>query len=124
MTDDPTSTIHGLSSSRTGLFRQLTVNHPDHAQVLVDEVLMPVMTNHFSDLVAIWATAYAAALRVESLKAAVAFYDSAAGRELLRAQPQLAQARFTGMTEWMSSLKLELRVRIQQTQEAHGWDKD
>lgn len=63
------------------------------------------------------------ALSEPELRAISAFYDTAAGKALVKAQPQLAQAQLAGMTQWMGGLAPEIQTKTAQAIKAHGWDK-
>ncbi len=124
MAGDPAATIRQLSGPMVGMMQQIGITDPDQARVIVQEALIPVLSDHFNDLIAIWAKAYASALSVDDMKAAIAFYDLPAGQDMLRAGPQLAQAKMVGLTQWMGTLQPEMQQRIEQALKAHGWSKD
>jgi len=117
------ATLQAISGPMVGMMQQMGIQQPDRAQALVQEAVMPVLSAHYNDLVQIEAKSYASVLSVTDLKAIVAFYDTPAGQSLIRAQPQLAQAKVTGMTQWMGTMQPELQAKIQQTLKTHGWDK-
>ena len=56
-----------------------------------------------------------------SVEMACPFYASPAGRRLAAAQPQLAQAQMTGVTQWMQGMMPEMQAKIAQAVKAHGW---
>lgn len=120
---DRTSMLQSISGPMVGMMQQMGVQQPDRAQVLVQEVVLPVLSGHFDDLLAIQAKSYASVLSVDDMKGALAFYNTPAGQNLIRAQPQLAQLKLAGMTQWIGGLQGELQTRIQQTMKARGWDK-
>ena len=70
------------------------------------------------------AQAYAETLSVDDLKAVLAFYETKAGRDLIKAQPMLAQLRIRGMTAWMVEIQPEMQTRMAEIMKKHGWDKD
>ena len=106
-----------------GMMQQMSISQPDRAKALVQEVVMPILTTHFDDLLTIKAKSFAAVLSVEDMKAIGAFYGTPAGQSLIRAQPQLAQATLTGMTQWVTAVQPEMQTKIQQVVKSHGWDK-
>lgn len=120
---DRTATIQALSGPMVGMMQNMGISQPDRAQALVQEAMLPVLSGHYDDLLAIQAKSYASVLSEDDLKASLAFYNTPAGQNLIRAQPQLAQAKLTGLTQWIGGLQPELQTRIQQTLKAHGWDK-
>ena len=82
---------------------------------------MPLLREHYDELMSIQAASYAAALTPEDMKATLAFYNTKAGQDLIRAQPQLTQARMTGLTKWMGTLQPEMQARVQKIAKSHGW---
>ncbi|HWA80326.1 MAG TPA: DUF2059 domain-containing protein [Acetobacteraceae bacterium] len=71
-----------------------------------------------------WAEDYAATLSVDDMKAAIAFYESPAGRSLVAAGPKLGQAKFVDLTRWMAALQPEMQQRIERALKAHGWENN
>ena len=123
ITGDRGATLNSIAGPMVGMMQQMGIKQQDRAQALVQEALMPILTAHYDDLLAIHARSYAAVLSVADMKSIATFYDTPAGQSLIRAQPQLAQATVTGMTEWITGLQPEMQGKIQQTIQAHGWDK-
>lgn len=123
MQGDRSTTLSAMSGPMVGLMQQMGVREPDRAQVLVQEVVLPVMTAHFDELLDVQARSFASVLSGADLQAVSAFYDTPAGRALAKAQPQLAQAQLTGMTQWMGGLVPEIQGKATQAVKAHGWDK-
>lgn len=101
--------------------RQLGMVAPTEAQIVTDEVLMPVLKARYDDLLNMQALAYAAVLPEDDLRAIAAFYATPAGRRLVKAQPQLAQASIVGTRQWMAALVPEMQRRLAETARAHGW---
>ena len=120
---DRASMLQSLGGPMVGMMQQMGVPQADRAQVLVQEVVLPVLSSRYDDLLAIQAKAFASVLSVDDMKGALAFYNTPAGQSMIRAQPQLAQLKLTGMTQWIGGLQPELQTRIQQTLKARGWDK-
>jgi uncharacterized protein len=124
MSGDPTATIRQLSGPMVGMLQQMGISDSDRARVIVQEALIPLLTSHYDDLLAMWAKDYAATLSVDDMKAAIAFYDSPAGRNLVAAAPKLDQAKLIDLTQWMVGLQPEMRQRIEQALKAHGWNNN
>ena len=122
-TADRASTIQGLSGPMVGLMQQIGIRQPDRAQAMVQEAVLPLLNEHFDQLLEIQAKSYASLLSVADMTAALAFYATPAGEDLIHAQPKLAQMQVTGMTQWITSLQPELQARVQQMIKEHGWDK-
>ena len=121
MQGDRNAVLASMSAPMIGLIQQLGVKEPDRAPVLVQEVVLPVLNAHYDELLDVQARAYAATLSVPDLQAVSSFYDTPAGRNLVSAQPRLAQAQLSGMTQWMGSLAPELQGKLAQAIQAHGW---
>ena len=98
-------TLAGISGPMAGFMQQMGVSDPTKARQLVDEAIMPLLRDHYSELLDIQAKSYAQALTPDDLKATLAFYNTQAGQDLIKAQPMLAQARVTGMTQWIGALQ-------------------
>lgn len=122
MQGDQTVALKAMGTPMIGLIQQMGIREPDRAQVLVQEVIMPVLTAHYGDLLDAQARAYAGALNATDLQAISAFYATPAGRDLTAAQPVLAQAQVAGLTQWTSGLAPELQGKLLQAVRAHGWD--
>ena len=113
--------LKAMSAPMIGLIQQAGVKEPDRAQVLVQEVVMPVLSTHFDQLVDTQARIYAATLSVDDLKAVAAFYATPAGHDLTAAQPTIAQAQIAGMSQWMGAVAPEMQAKLVQAVKAHGW---
>lgn len=121
MQGDRATVLKVMSAPMVGLMQQMGIKEPDRAQVLVQEVVMPLLTAHYDELLDVQARAYAGALTLPDLQAISAFYKTPAGHNLAVAQPTLAQAQVAGMTQWMSALAPELQTKLAQAIQTHGW---
>jgi uncharacterized protein len=121
MQGDRTATLSAMAAPMAGMMPQLGVKEPDRAQVLVEEVVMPILTARYDALIDIQARSYASVLGKDDLQAIGTFYASPAGKRLAAAQPQLAQAQMAGMTQWMGGLMPEMQAKIQQVIKDRGW---
>ncbi len=121
---NPQQTINQLGGSMVGLMQQMGIKNPEHARAIVDQVLMPMLSAHIDGLVDRSATAYAETLSVADIQATIAFYDTKAGQDLIKAQPMLAQRRIQGMTAWMAEMQPEMQTRISAVMKQRGWDKN
>lgn len=119
----PQQTVAAMSGPMVGMIQKMGVQQPDRAQALVQEAVLPVLSEHLSDLSDMAANAYAQVLSVDDLKATLAFYNTKAGQDLIAAQPKLAQLRIGNLTQWMGKLQPEIQARIQAVATSHGWDK-
>ena len=88
------------------------------------EAVLPLLSEHIGSLTDRSAADYAGTMSVEDLKAIIAFYDTKAGQDLIKAQPLLAQRRIQGMTAWMGEMQPEMQTRIAAILKQRGWDKD
>jgi uncharacterized protein len=121
MQGDRSTTLNAMSGPMVGMMQQMGVREQDRAQVLVQEVVLPMLTARYDDLLDIQARSFAGVLAKEDLQAIGAFYATPAGKRLAAAQPQLAQAQLTGMTQWMSQMMPEMQAKLTQAIKAHGW---
>jgi len=120
---NPQQTISQLGAPMVGMMQQMGIKDPERAQVIVREALMPMLSEHIGGLTDRAAAAYAETLSVEDLRAIIAFYDTKAGQDLIKAQPMLAQRRVQGMTAWMGEMQPEMQTKIAAVMKQHGWDK-
>ena len=121
MQGDRATVLRAMSAPMMTFIQQMGVREPDRAQVLVQEVVMPVLTAHYDDLLDVQSKSYANALSVADLQTVSTFYGTPAGRNLAAAQPTIAQAQLTGMTQWMSTLVPEIQTKMAQAIQTHGW---
>lgn len=118
---DRAAVLAAMKAPMVGMIQQMGIKEPEKARVMVEEVVMPTLAQHYDALLSIQALAFATALSKEDLKAVAAFYATPAGRSLVKAQPQLTQAMLTGTQHWMRSIAPELQDKIAKAAEAHGW---
>ncbi|WP_245930707.1 DUF2059 domain-containing protein [Methylobacterium radiodurans] len=121
MQGDRTTTLNSMSGPMVAMMQQMGIKEQDRAQVLVQEVVLPMLTARYDDLLDIQARSFAGVLSKEDLQAIGAFYGTPAGKRLAAAQPQLAQAQLTGMTQWMGQMMPEMQTKLTQAIKAHGW---
>ena len=121
MQGDRATVLQSMSAPMAGLVAQMGVREPDRAQVLVNEVIVPTLSAHYDELLDLQARSYVSVLSADDLRAIVAFYNSTAGRNLAAAQPKLAQAQITGMTQWMTGIAPEMQTKLSASIQKHGW---
>ena len=121
MQGDRATTLNGMAAPMVGMMQQMGIKEQDRAQTIVQEVVLPMLTAHYDALLDIQARSFASVLSKEDLQAVGTFYASPAGRRLAAAQPQLAQAQMTGVTQWMQGMMPEMQAKIAQAVKAHGW---
>ena len=121
MQGDRAATLGAMSAPMVGMMQQMGIREPNRAQVLVEEVVMPTLSAHYDELLDVQARGYASALGKDDLQAISAFYASPAGKHLVAAQPQLAQAQLTGMQQWMGSVMPEMQGKLTKAIQVHGW---
>ncbi len=118
---DRDQTLGSMTAPMVGLMQQLGISDPVKARQLVDEAIMPLMREHYDELLQIQAKSFAQALTSDDLTAVLAFYNTKAGQDFIKAQPALTQARVTGVTQWLGAMQPEIQARVQKTAKAHGW---
>jgi uncharacterized protein len=121
MQGDRAATLGSMAAPMVGMMQQIGIKEPDRAQVLVQEVVMPTLSEHYDELLDIQARGFAAVLGKDDLQAISTFYASPAGKRLAAAQPRLAQVQLTGMQQWMSGVMPEMQGKLVKAVQAHGW---
>lgn len=121
MQGDKATVLQSMAAPLAALVSQMGVKEPERAQVLVGEVIVPTLSANYDALLDVQARSYASVLSAEDLRAVATFYNSPAGRNLAAAQPRLAQAQMTGMTQWMSGIAPELQQKLAAAIQKHGW---
>lgn len=122
MQGDKTAVLQSMSAPMSAMLAQIGIREPEKAQVIVNEVVLPTLTAHYDQLIDMQARSYAGVLSASDLAAISAFYDTPAGRNFATAQPRLAQAQLTGITQWMGALAPEMQTKIVAAVQKHGWD--
>ena len=82
---DRDATLQSIGGPMAGMMQQIGISQPDRAKALVQEAVMPILTTHYDDLLAIKAKSFAAMLSIEDMKAIGAFYGTPVGQSLIRA---------------------------------------
>lgn len=121
MQGDRTALLNAVAAPMVGMMQQIGIKQQDQAQVLVQEVVLPTLTAHYDELLDIQARSFAVALGKDDLQAIATFYASPAGKRLVAAQPQLAQAQMAGTQQWMQSVMPEIQGKLTKAIQAHGW---
>jgi hypothetical protein len=121
MQGDRTALLNAIAAPMIGMMQQIGIKQQEQAQVLVQEVVMPTLTAHYDELLDIQARSFAGALGEDDLQAIATFYASPAGKRLVVAQPQLAQAQMAGTQQWMQSVMPEMQGKLTKAIQAHGW---
>ncbi|MCP1560410.1 UNVERIFIED_ORG: hypothetical protein M2438_004511 [Methylobacterium sp. SuP10 SLI 274] len=121
---DRAAVLAAMKAPMAGVMQQMGLTDPKKAQVMVDEVVMPTLSENYDDLLAIQALSFASVLSKEDLKAVAGFYATPAGKNLVKAQPQLSQAMLTGMQQWMGTLLPQLKEKVEKAAAAHGWSNE
>ncbi|MBB5765251.1 DUF2059 domain-containing protein [Methylorubrum rhodesianum] len=121
---DRAAVLAAMKAPMAGVMQQMGITDPAKAQVMVNEVVLPTLSEHYDDLLAVQALSFASVLSKEDLKAVAAFYGTPAGKNLVKAQPQLSQAMLTGMQQWMGTLMPQLKEKVEKAAAAHGWPSE
>ncbi len=119
---DRAAVIEAMKAPMTGVMQQMGLTDPKRAEVMVNEVVLPTLSENYDDLLAIQALSFASVLSKDDLKAVAAFYATPAGRNLVKAQPHLSQAMLTGMQQWMGTLLPQIKEKVGKAAQAHGWN--
>ncbi len=112
--------MSGLIVPFPRLMREMGVTDPRHFPAIVHEAVMPVLNDHSDDLTDIQVRTYASLLSPADMKAAIAFYDSPAGKSLVRAKFKLLQTNMAQGGALLDRLTPEIQRKAQQVLKAHG----
>lgn len=122
---DRKQVLDAMRAPMAGMMQQMMAQQDakaaERAPILLDEVVMPLLESHYDELLSVQALSFAAVLSLDDLRAVAAFYKTPAGRNLVKAQPQLAQALLTGMKQWMGTLMPEMQKKTLEAAKNHGW---
>lgn len=121
MQGDRAALLNAIATPMVGMMQQIGIKQQDQAQALVQEVVLPTLTAHYDELLDIQARSFASALGKDDLQAIATFYATPAGKRLVVAQPQLAQAQLAGTQQWMQSVMPEMQGKLTKAIQAHGW---
>jgi len=121
--DGDVAALNFLGPPMVGLLTELGFVRPEQFKTVVDEVIIPVLKQHQPELNEIQAQSYAALLSVDDMKGAIAFYDSAAGRDLVRIHAPRLAMNLAGVSQLLETLKPQIEARANETLKAHGWSK-
>lgn len=120
---DKDATISGMAQPMVGVMQQMGLSDPAKAKQMVDEGILPLLREHYDELLSAQASSYAQLLTADDLKATIAFYNTKAGQDMVKAQPALAQARLTSLSQWVGAMQPEIQKRVAAIAKQHGWDK-
>lgn len=123
MQGDRATVLQSMAAPLAGLITQMGVKEPDRAQTLVREVVVPTLAAHYDEVLDVQVQALATSLSAADLQATAAFYDSPAGKNFASAQPKLAQAQLTGMSQWLAKVAPEIQTKLAQAIQKHGWNR-
>jgi mannose/fructose/N-acetylgalactosamine-specific phosphotransferase system component IIC len=114
------SAMSGLTLPMARVMHELAVGQ-EHSNVVIHEAIMPTIEDHDDDLTEIQAQSYATILSLDDMKAAIAFYESQAGKDLVRAHPQIMMANMGGLNALFQKLMPEFKTKTDEVLKNHGW---
>lgn len=120
---DGPATMNGMMLPISDILKQIGVSGPEQGKAVYREAIMPVLMNHpdvFSD---IQAQSYATVLSVDDMKAIIAFYQTPAGKDLVRARSRVFQADSAAVANYLPSLMPEMQAKAAEVFKAHGWTR-
>ena len=103
-------TMNGLSLPLANVIKQLHLR-PDQARQAMNTVLMPVLTNHTDELSEIQARSYASVLSTDTMKTAIAFYDSPAGQAFVAARGRMTRMNMQAVQSLFETLMPEFQAK-------------
>jgi len=116
------NTMSGLSLPMARMMHELRVG-PVHANVVIQQAILPTLSDHKDALTAIQAQSYATNLSIDDMKAAIAFYESAAGQAFVGARGHLQMANMAGVSKLFETLMPEFEKRTDEVLARNGWTK-
>jgi uncharacterized protein len=116
------SAMNGLTPPIASVMHQMGI-HPDQSRVVMTEAIMPTLVNHTDEMTDIAAQSYAKVLSTDELKAIIAFYETDAGKALVRAHFRVAQLNMDGFNALFEKIMPEIEAKTQEVFKAHGWTK-
>jgi hypothetical protein len=114
------ATMNGMSLPISKVMRQLHVG-PAHAEAVMHEALFTVLESHSDDLTSIQVMSYATTLSIDDMKAAIAFYDSPAGKDLVKYHNKMVMVSTAAVMQLFDKLQPEFAARTEEVLKRHGW---
>jgi hypothetical protein len=96
---------------------------PDRSMIMVREAMLPVLQKHKAEIDAFQAETYASILTMDDMKAAIAFYDTPAGRDYVRSWGPVLKLNKAGLDKLIATLKPEIDSEAKIVMKKHGWSK-
>jgi len=105
------SQLNFLGPATAVLVHQLGFVHPDQFKQVVHEAIIPVLMQHRRELEDMQAASFASVLSDDDMKAAIAFYRSRAGKDLVRIHAAQLDMNFAGVSHLLETLKPEIKAK-------------
>lgn len=112
--------MNGLSLPMARVMHELAVGQ-EHSASVIHEAIMPTIMDHEDELTDIEVHSYAATLSVDDMKAAIAFYETPAGKDLVQARSQIMMANMGGVNALFEKLMPDFRAKTDEVLKTHGW---
>jgi hypothetical protein len=115
------NTMSGLDLPVGKLRRELGATTPPQVKAVMTEAVFPTLFDHTDELTNLQVKSYATLLSVDDMKAIIAFYNSPAGKDMLRARAAIGQTNMTRAFKLVNSLNMDFRANVKIVAKAHGW---
>jgi hypothetical protein len=115
------ATMNGIEFPARSIATDVGAADRLQTKTVMSEAFFPTMFNHSDDLTEIAVKSYAAVLSIDDMKAAIAFFDSPAGKDLLRLRERILRTNATKTFLLLGKVNGELKDSIAATVKAHGW---
>jgi len=115
------NTMSGLDLPVGNLRKELGATSPPQVKAVMTEAVFPTLFDHSDALTDLQVKSYATLLSIDDMKAIIAFYNTPAGKEMLRTRPAIAQTNVTRAFKLVDNLNPALRASVASTAKAHGW---
>jgi hypothetical protein len=114
-------TMNGIQFPAATIAKDVGAEGREQIKTVMSEAFFPTMFNHFDDLTEIQVKSYATVLSIDDMKAAIEFFGSPAGKDLIRLKSQIMRTNATRTYMLMGTITAELQASIKSTAKAHGW---
>ncbi len=111
----------GLIMPPPAYLAELGITDPRQVQAVSHEAIMPTLGDHQDALTDIQVRSYATLLSTADMKAAVAFYDSPAGKKFVQLKYGHMSANMAGASALIEKLRPEIEAQARVVARAHGW---
>jgi hypothetical protein len=115
------ATMNGIQFPAATLAKDVGATGREQVKAVMAEAFFPTMFDHSDDLTEIQVKSYATVLSIDDMKAAIAFFGTPAGKDLVRLRSSIMRTNATRAHLLMQKINAELKANMDATAKAHGW---